>query len=108
MYSKRSTAACLAHIAALLMPMTMVGQGERATATGAVTDSSGQILVGADLAIRNTGTNIVTRTKTNSAGIYYLPALPPGEYQLRVEYSGFRPSVVSNIPLSVGLTATLN
>ena len=83
-------------------------QGERATVTGAVTDSSGQMLVGAEVSIRNTATNIFTRTKTNSAGIYYLPALPPGTYELRVEYSGFRPSVISDIPLAVGLTATFN
>jgi hypothetical protein len=76
--------------------------------TGTITDPSGQIIVGADVSIRNTGTNIVTRTKSNQTGIYYLAALPPGEYELRVEYSGFRPSTVSNIPLSVGLTATFN
>ena len=66
------------------------------------------MLVGAEVSIRNTATNIFTRTKTNSAGIYYLPALPPGTYELRVEYGGFRPSVISNIPLAVGLTATFN
>ena len=82
-------------IAALLATEPLLGQGERATVTGAVTDPSGQILVGAEVSIRNTGTNIVARTKTNTAGIYYLPALPPGQYDLRVEYSGFRPSVIS-------------
>jgi hypothetical protein len=94
--------------AAILLATTLFAQGERATATGAVTDSSGQMLVGAEVSIRNTATNIFTRTKTNSAGIYYLPALPPGTYELRVEYGGFRPSVISDIPLAVGLTATLN
>ncbi|MEJ7607764.1 MAG: carboxypeptidase regulatory-like domain-containing protein [Bryobacteraceae bacterium] len=89
-------------------PGILFAQGERATVTGAVTDPSGQMLVGADVAIRNTGTNIFTRTKTNQAGIYYLPALSPGTYELRVEYGGFRPSVISSIPLAVGLTATLN
>ena len=90
----------------LLLPATLFGQGERATVTGAVNDPTGRIVVGADVAIRNIGTNIFTRT--NSAGIYYLPALPPGQYELRVEHSGFRPSVISNIPLAVGLTATFN
>ena len=66
-------------IAAILLATTLFAQGERATATGAVTDPSGQMLVGAEVSIRNTATNIFTRTKTNSAGIYYLPALPPGD-----------------------------
>jgi hypothetical protein len=83
-------------------------QGERATATGTITDPSGQIVVGAEVSIRNTGTNVTTKTVSNSVGIYYLPALPPGQYELRVEASGFRPSVVSNIPLGTGLTATID
>jgi hypothetical protein len=99
---------CLSLAAALVCPAILFGQGERATVTGTVTDPSGQIIVGADVAIRNTGTNIITRTKTNQVGIYYLPALPPGTYELRVEFGGFRPSVTSNIPLAVGLTATFN
>src|SRR5262249_11238907 len=108
MYHGRAAVARFVLAITLACPVFVFGQGERATVTGAVTDPSGQILVGADVAIRNIGTNIITRTKTNAAGIYYLAALPPGEYELRVEYSGFRPSVTSNIPLAVGLTATFN
>ena len=58
------------------------GQGERATVTGTVNDSSGSIVVNADVSIRNVGTNVVAKTKTNNAGIYYLPSLPPGRYEL--------------------------
>lgn len=99
-------AAC--SIAALLLPVGARAQGERATVTGTVMDPSGTIIVGAALRIRNVATNVATTTKTNSAGIYYLPALPPGQYELRVEHPGFRPSVISDIPLGVGLTATFN
>ena len=48
------------------------------------------------------------KTKTNNSGIYYLPSLPPARYELRAESQGFRPSVVSDIPLGAGLTATFN
>ena len=84
------------------------GQAERATVTGTVADSSGSIVVNADLSIKNVATNITTRTKTNSAGIYYLPALPPGRYEMRAESQGFRPAVVSDLQLGAGLTATYN
>ncbi len=84
------------------------GQGERATVTGTVTDPSGAIITGAEVQIRNVATNVLSKTQSNSSGIYYLPALPPGRYELRVEAQGFRPTVVSNIPLGVGLTATLD
>jgi len=61
----------------LSFPIESLCQGERATVTGAVTDPTGKIVVGADVAIRNIGTNIFSRTKTNAAGIYYLPAYNP-------------------------------
>ena len=93
---------------ALIVATVAYGQGERATVTGTVNDLSGAIVVGAEVSIRNAATNVVIKTKTNSAGIYYLPALPPGRYELRVEQSGFRPSVVEDIPLGAGLTATFN
>src|SRR5947207_1774794 len=96
----------------LIMPVLFYaiayGQGERATVTGAVNDSSGSIVVNAEVSIRNVATNVVAKTNTNNAGIYYLPSLPPGRYELRAESQGFRPSVVSDIPLGAGFTATFN
>lgn len=86
----------------------LFGQGERATVTGAVRDPSGAVVNAATVTIRNVATNFTSNTKTTESGIYYLPALPPGRYDLRVESSGFRPSVVTNIPLGVGLTATID
>jgi outer membrane receptor for ferrienterochelin and colicin len=64
--------------------------------------------VNADVSIRNVATNVAAKTKTNNAGIYYLPSLPPGRYELRAESRSFRPSVVSDIALGAGLTATFN
>lgn len=83
-------------------------QGERATVTGTVTDRSGAVVAGAAVSIRNLATNVVLRTNTNAAGIYYLPALNPGRYELRVEHAGFRPSVINDIPLGAGVTATFD
>ena len=60
--------ACATLAGVILNPGILFPQGERATVTGAVTDPSGQMLVGADVAIRNTGTNIFTRTKTKPGG----------------------------------------
>ena len=94
-------------LSALFTAITF-GQGERATVTGIVTDPTQGTVVGAQVSIRNIDTNIVTKTKTNSAGIYYLPALSPGRYELRIEQAGFRPAIVADIPLGVGLTATFN
>ncbi len=92
----------------LLLAAAAFGQGERATVTGVATDDSGAIVIGAKVSIRNVATNITTRTTTNSAGIYYLTSLPPGQYELRIEQTGFKPTVINDIPLGAGLTATFN
>lgn len=99
----------IAYVAAMsLLAGTAYGQGERAGVTGTVTDASGAIIVGASAIITNRDTNVPARTATNAAGIYYITSLPPGRYALKIEQTGFRPSVVSEITLGAGVTATFN
>ncbi len=86
----------------------LFAQGERATITGTVTDPTGAVVPQATIAVRNEGTNIANRTESNSTGLFVVPALPPGSYELTAEKPGFRPVKISNIPLSVGLTATVD
>jgi len=83
-------------------------QVEQATATGIVSDTTGGVVPGVSVTIRNVKTNVATKTETNSSGIYYIPALLPGTYELLAEKAGFRPARITDIPLSVGLTATMN
>ncbi len=92
----------------LLLAHLLHGQGERATVTGTVADATGAIVPAAQVSIRNTGTNVTLKAETNSAGIYYIPALPPGEYDVTAEKQGFRPARVAGLRLTVGLTATVN
>ena len=93
---------------AISLSTVAFGQGERTTITGTVTDNSGAIVVNAAVTIRDSATNIETKTSTNSAGLYFITSLPPGSYDLTVEKSGFEISHVAKIPLTVGLAATMN
>lgn len=90
------------------MARVALGQGERTSITGTVTDTTQAIVVDASVAIRDKATNVTTRTTTNSAGLYFITNLPPGDYDLRVEKVGFEVSTVTNIPLTLTLTATVN
>jgi hypothetical protein len=92
----------------LLAAQLAFGQAEQANVTGTVTDVSKALVADAQVTVRNLATNVPTRTTTNSAGIFYIRALPPGGYELTVEKTGFRSSKVSDIPLTVGLTATID
>ena len=61
------------------------GQGERTSLTGTVTDDSQAMVVDATVTVRDTATNVTTRTTTNSAGLYFITSLPPGDYNLTVK-----------------------
>ncbi len=83
-------------------------QGERATITGTVWDTTQAIIARARVTLRSVDTNITTTTESNAAGIYVFPALNPGTYEVTFEKEGFRTHKVSGIPLSTALTATIN
>ena len=48
------------------------------------------------------------RSLSSRNGEYVLPALPPGEYKLQVESSGFLPETRTGVILSSGQASTLN
>jgi hypothetical protein len=52
--------------------------------------------------ICNVATGVRQTTTTNSEGFYSLPALPPGQYQIEVHQSGFRPVLRSGLLLETG------
>jgi len=60
---------------------------------GTVLDTSGRIVVGASVSARNLGTNQSYAATTNSSGYYVVPNLPPGQYELTVQATGFGKSV---------------
>ena len=90
-----------------LLSTNALAQGERATVTGTVSDPTGAMVPAVAITIRNLETNANSRATTNSAGLFYIPALSPGVYDVNAEKIGFRPSRVSNLRLTVGLTATV-
>lgn len=69
---------------------------------GIVRDSSGAVVVGANVQVINTERNETIRTlKTGPDGSYVAPYLPVGRYQLIIEASGFSKFVGTGITLNV-------
>ena len=69
--------------------------------SGTVTDPGGQPVVGANVQVTNTGTNVSTPLTTNASGYYQSPLLPGGQYQVTVEAPGFKKIVRSNLTLTM-------
>jgi hypothetical protein len=93
---------------ALLVPAASSGQSVDVTITGIVTDPSGAVLRGVTVTATNRQTSLVRSTTSDGLGRYSLPPVPPGEYQVKAELSGFRPHVRDNQMLHVGSTISLD
>jgi Carboxypeptidase regulatory-like domain/TonB dependent receptor len=56
---------------------------------GTVSDSSGAVVPGATVHVRNLATGTIRQGTTDPAGFYTIPQLPPGHYSFTVSKSGF-------------------
>lgn len=76
--------------------------------TGRVKDPTGAVLPGVTVTARNEATNAVRSAVTNDNGIYRIPGLPPGMYELKFELPGFKVLVSSGNEVTVGQFTTVN
>ena len=63
------------------------GQG---TLTGSVTDSSGAVIPAVSVLVKNQSTGFTYNGVTNQEGIYRVPYLNAGLYEITYETTGFR------------------
>jgi Carboxypeptidase regulatory-like domain/TonB-dependent Receptor Plug Domain/TonB dependent receptor len=69
------------------------------TLSGTVSDSSGKVIPGASVTATNVATNVISTTATDKAGLYVIPNLIPGVYQLNVQQDGFKSIVKKDVAL---------
>ncbi|MBI3472888.1 MAG: TonB-dependent receptor [Candidatus Solibacter usitatus] len=104
MFKKSTFILLLLCVAAL----PVLAQEVSASIVGVVTDPSGAIVANAAVTARDVDRGTVWETKSNEAGIYFFPRVPPGKYEIRVEASGFKTAVRPGIGLEVNQRARLN
>jgi carboxypeptidase family protein/TonB-dependent receptor-like protein len=69
----------------------------RSSIGGTVTDTSGGVIPGATVVIRNLDTSVKTELVTTSAGTFVAPAIDPGNYEITVSLAGFKTSVTKDV-----------
>ena len=77
-------------IAVLNLPGLLQAQGLTGQITGAVTDTTGAVLPGATITIRNVGTGLTRDTVTDADGAFVFPDLLAGTFDLSVSLQGFK------------------
>ncbi|HKF21286.1 MAG TPA: TonB-dependent receptor, partial [Candidatus Angelobacter sp.] len=91
-----------AFIIVLLLAACALSQVSTSSITGAVTDSSGAVVVGAQVEAKNQETGVVYNAVTTTTGNYSFPSLAPGSYTITVRQTGFRTYTASDNILTVG------
>ena len=102
------SAAVFAVFLAVVSSTQLNAQVAGAALTGTVLDRSGAIIPGAQVTARNEDTAIASTASTNGQGVFRLPNLLPGKYEISAGAPQFRTSTQGGIRLNVGVEQTVN
>src|SRR5262249_14345124 len=90
-----------------LLSCTLLAQ-DRAAITGTLTDPSGSIVPSAEVEVKSSATGFRRSVMTDSNGVYAIPALAVGAYDITITKSGFTRAAVDHIDLQYGETRTID
>jgi len=98
-----STLLATLFVAPLALPQTFNGR-----ITGTITDSSSAVVPGATVTAKQLETNAEKKTTTGNSGVYDIPLLLPGTYEVTVSASGLQQQIRQDIRLEVNQTVTVD
>jgi len=105
--SKLMSAVSVSFLALIFLCALAYAQAPTGIIIGTVTDESGAIVPNVSVSVTNKATGFTRTITTNAEGLYSVPALPAGEYEVRVEAQGFRTTVRTAI-VQTGESTTVN
>jgi hypothetical protein len=100
-----------AFVLVFLVPSLASAQSVTATTgsiNGKVTDGTGAVLPGVTITVSSPSMQGTRTATTGEDGTYRFAAVPPGEYRVSYELSGFSTVVREGIRVTLGFTATIN
>ena len=84
---------CIVALLALLLPFMAAAQSVvTGGITGAVTDQSGAVIVGAKVTLTSATSSETQTVTSSSSGVYGFSLLKPGRYNLVITQQGFKTS----------------
>src|SRR4029077_4184666 len=95
--------------ALLTCTVTMQAQtSTSATVLGTVKDTSGGVVTGAQVTLRNVATNATSEKTSNNEGYYTFLRVEPGAYVISVKAAGFESATVSDLKFDVSKSYTVD
>ena len=85
-----------------LGPAGLAAAQTTATLSGSIVDSSGALLPGVLITVRQLTTGFTRSATTAADGRFVVAGISAGPYELRAELSGFRPAMRADIVVTVG------
>jgi carboxypeptidase family protein len=101
MCSRKAIAAVVVAVLVLAAAAGAAAQEFRGSIAGAVADSSGGVLPGVTVTIKNVDTGVVQSVVTDDKGAYQVLYLNPGRYEVAAELQGFKKFVRSGVQVGV-------
>jgi hypothetical protein len=88
----------------LIVASTLAVLGDVSTASlrGTISDSTGGVLIGATVLVRNMDTGVSRSTATNESGVYQVLDLQAGRYQVDASQDQFTTAQLKDVVLRVG------
>src|SRR5437016_4708062 len=91
-----------------LVPSLMAQTASTGALTGTVMDSSGAVLPGVMVTTTSVDTGQTRSVITGEDGTYRVTLLPPGNYSVKFELTGFNTAEVPSVKVNVTETAVLD
>jgi hypothetical protein len=88
-------------LAVVLLPVTASAQSDAATVLGAVRDTSGAVVPGATVTLKNDATGITATAVSDENGAYQFLNVRIGTYSVRAELQGFSTAEADRVDVTV-------
>jgi len=69
--------------------------------SGTITDPTGSVISGVVVTVTKIAQNVQTKSATDAKGAYTFPSLPVGQYNLKTDAPGFKPSSRANLAVDL-------
>jgi hypothetical protein len=95
-------------ILVLIVCVSLLAQADRGSVAGTISDTTGAVVPGISLTLRNAATNLTYSAASNENGGYSFQNLPIGNYSLSAEVKGFQRQEVKGIEVQVNQQAKID